>query len=548
MTEPDASTGRLRGATTLGAALLPALASGLAAVAGATAVGGDWPGALVGAMAWLLLLVAPDGALAWGILTLQDAGRPLLVVAAAALCVLLLAAVAAVVVRVARANGQSRAEAIFGTGVAQAGVVFFVAFRPASALAAGLLGGTVLALSGVTVTGSRTIPGRRRLLRGLGVALGAMGVAWTVADRPSRVPDEPLDDPAVAAMLDAAADRSFELPGTERLVSERFFEVDINTSTPVVDREEWSLWIGGEGADSALTLSYDDLTAREVEHRFVTLRCVSDEINGDLMDTALWTGTPIAPLLEEANAPEDCCVYVEAADGYYHAFPRAALENGFLAWRMNGDLLPRGHGHPVRALIPGHWGEINVKWITRIEIRDEPATSYWERHGWHGDGPVSTVAKIHSVAAARGETDVDDAREGDADDAREGDGTSIVVGGHAYAGTRGVSGVEVSVDGGETWTDADLSASLPGSTPAGSGSHAADGTDEDGHEGPAAVDGEAADGWRMWRHEYVASEPHEVVARAIEADGTTQPSEETDPYPEGASGRVSRRVDPDGLR
>ncbi len=544
MTDPDASTGRLRGAATRGTALLPALASGLAAVAGATAVGGDWPGTLVGTVAWYLLFVTPEGALAWGILTLQDAGRPLLVVGAGGLCVLLLAAVATVVVRVARADDRGRAEATFGTGVAQAGVVFLLTLRPAPALVAGLLGGVVLALSGVTVTGSRSVPGRRRLLRGVGVALGAMGVAWTVADRPSPVPEEPLDDPAVTAMLDAAAARSFELPEAERLVSERFFEVDINTSTPVVDREEWSLWIGGEGADAALTLSYDDLIAREAEHRFVTLRCVSDEINGGLMDTALWTGTSIAPLLEEANAPEDCCVYVEAADGYYHAFPRAALENGFLAWRMNGDLLPRGHGHPVRALIPGHWGEINVKWITRIEIRDEPATSYWEQHGWHGDGPVSTVAKIHSVAAAREGTDIDDVRESD--------GTRIVVGGHAYAGTRGVSGVEVSVDGGETWTDTELSASLPGSTPAGSDPHAAGGTgddrDEDERDGDlAAVDGEAADGWRMWRHEYVASEPHEVVVRAVEADGTTQPSEETDPYPEGASGWVSRGVDPDGL-
>ncbi|MWV64899.1 molybdopterin-dependent oxidoreductase [Halorubrum sp. JWXQ-INN 858] len=532
--------GRVRGA-------IPALSSGVAAVGGATLVGGDWPGALIEAAAWTLLVAVPDAALAWGILTLTDLGRPLLAVGAGLCCVLAFAAVAAAAVRLAggdRPSGggrRGRADAVFGGGFGQAIVAFGLTIDPLIALAAGVCGGVTLALSGVDGTVSRPVPGRRRLLRAVGVAAGTLGIAWATASRPSPVPDDPLDDPGVDAMLAAAAERSFDLPGAEPLVSERFFQVDINTSTPVVEREDWRLWIDGPGPGSRLILDYDDLTAREAEHRFVTLRCVSDEVNGDLIDTALWTGVPIAPLLEEAGAPEECCVYVEAADGYYHAFPRAALERGFLAWRMNGRLLPRGHGHPVRALIPGHWGEINVKWITRIEIREEPATSYWQQHGWHGDGPVSTVAKVHSVAGTP-------------------DGDGLVVGGHAYAGTRGVSTVEVSVDGGDTWERATLSDPLPAAVRAAVpavGEESIEGPGPDTVTGtsdvPQASDGgrpsgTAADAWRMWRYEYTADGPHDVVARAIEADGTTQPVAEADPFPEGASGWVRRRVDPERVR
>jgi hypothetical protein len=145
--------------------------------------------------------------------------------------------------------------------------------------------------------------------------------------------------------------------------------------------------------------------------------------------------------------------------------------------------------------VPGHWGEINVKWLTEIEVLDEPATGYWEKRGWHGTGPVETVAKLHAVE-------------------RLGDGR-IRVGGHAYAGTRGIQRVEVSVDGGETWADATLSEPLPD-----------------------------PDTWRMWEHTYEADGAHEVVVRAYDGTGTRQSSERTGSFPSGPTGWVSRRIEP----
>jgi hypothetical protein len=191
-------------------------------------------------------------------------------------------------------------------------------------------------------------------------------------------------------------------------------------------------------------------------------------------------------------------VVLHAADDYYEEFPVEALREGFLAYGMNGETLPRGHGYPVRALIPGHWGEINVKWLTEIEIVEDAEKGYWEKQGWHGTGPVKTVAKLYPENVHH-------------DTGRD----RVTVAGHAYAGVRGVSAVEVSTDGGDSWTEAELSEPLPDQ-----------------------------DVWRQYVHEYDhPGETHEVVVRAVEADGTVQSSDETGPFPSGASGWVSTTVD-----
>ncbi|WP_430506541.1 molybdopterin-dependent oxidoreductase [Haloparvum sp. PAK95] len=498
------------------------VASGVAAVAGSFLVAGRGPTFVVTALAATLLYLSPDGLLAWGIVTLGKYGRPLLVAGAVATSVLVFTGIAAGATVAADRLHRKRPDSLFAVGFLQAAVTFALTINPLSSVAAGFAGGLTVALAGAAVTDRESIPSRRGVLKSVGTAAAAIGAGYFLAPRPDAVdPDSAsISDANVEAMLQAADERSIDVPGLEPLVSEDFYQVDINTSTPVVDREEWSLTI--EGDASPLTIDYEELRAREAQHRFVTLRCVSDELNGYTMDTALWTGVPIDDLLEEADAPESCCVFLEAEDGYYQAFPREALANGFLAWGMNGKVLPRGHGHPARALIPGHWGEINVKWLSRIEIREEPATGYWEERGWAGTGPVETIAKLHSIETSD-------------------DGT-VVVGGHAYAGVRGIDRVELSRDGGETWAEATLSDRLPGSVPAVDGD--GDGNSDGNSDGDASpIESVAEDAWRMWCFEYQADSPHEVTVRAIEPDGTVQPKEETDSFPSGATGWVTRSVD-----
>jgi DMSO/TMAO reductase YedYZ molybdopterin-dependent catalytic subunit len=496
-------------------------ASGVAVVAGTFLVAGFSPRWVVVALAQTVLLALPDAALAAGIQGLGDTAQPLLVAGAGGLAVALFGGLALLALRVGRAADRERAEVVFLAGALQALAAFLLAVNPGAAVVGGALGAAVVGLAGATATGGAEVSrARRGLLRSAGVAAAAVGLAG--AGPLARAIGDgtgtggaggPVDpDPLVQRLLDTAADRTFDLAGAEPLVSESFYVVDKNAADPEVDPDSWSLRMTGAVEEDA-EVDLGSVKSMPAEHRFVTLRCVGDPVNGRKLDTAVWTGIPVADLLDEAGVRRDgCCVMLRAADDYYEEFPLSALEDGLLAYRMNGRPLPRGHGAPVRALIPGHWGEINVKWLTEIEILEEEATGYWEERGWHGTGPVSTVAKLHHVEAA--------------------DGT-VSVGGHSYAGTRGVSAVEVSTDGGDTWTEADLTERLPGVTPA----DAAPGD-------PDAVGGEAADAWRGWHHEYEADEEHEVVVRAVEADGTVQPAAERDPFPRGASGRASRTVRP----
>jgi DMSO/TMAO reductase YedYZ molybdopterin-dependent catalytic subunit len=343
-------------------------------------------------------------------------------------------------------------------------------------------------------------PSRRRVLVSSTSALAFIGVSLGLGrlardtDTINSGTEEVTDE--VSTLIQEAEEKSLDISGTiPGLVSsfEEFYNVDIAEFDPDLSPDDWSMTITGEVGND-VTISFDELTDMPTERRFVTLRCVGEDLNGQKLDTAVWTGTPIAPLLEEADPDGECgCVMLRAADDYFVQFPIEALEDGFLAWGMNGRSLPKAHGHPVRVLVPGHWGETNVKWLSEIELLDEEMDGYWEQRGWHGTGPVNTVAKLWSDTTL--------------------ENGNIEVAGHAYAGTRGIERVEVSTDAGDTWQDAELSEPLPGD-----------------------------DVWRQWRHEFEPDGTHEVVVRAIDGEGTLQPEDRSESFPSGATGWVRKTV------
>ncbi|MFB6094026.1 MAG: molybdopterin-dependent oxidoreductase [Halanaeroarchaeum sp.] len=429
----------------------------------------------------------------------EDAGFIL----ALALTVLLFAAVAAV----ALAVGEDRSRLVpLGSAYLLSWVVATLLTRaPWAALGVTLPMTAVLALSSVDRRRrSGAVDGaRREVIRTVG-GVGAIGLGFALGNRtPLGTPPKlsaisAADRATIQERLDMAAERSLSVGDLPGLVSpiRAFYEVDINTVNPGVDLAEWSLSVTG-AVDDPLEVGYGDLTGRDADHRFYTLRCVGEDLNGHKMDNALWTGVPAATLLDEAGVDDDAThVVLHAVDGYYEEFPLHSLEQGFLAYGMNGRELPRAHGAPVRALVPGRWGEVNVKWLTEIEVIAGEATGYWEKRGWEGTGPVTTVAKLHEVVHH--------------DDGR------ITVGGHAYAGTRGIARVEVSTDGGDSWSKATLSEPLPGD-----------------------------DVWRMWSFTYEPpGDAHEVVVRAVDGTGDLQTKINTAAFPSGATGWVSQTIAP----
>jgi DMSO/TMAO reductase YedYZ molybdopterin-dependent catalytic subunit len=383
-------------------------------------------------------------------------------------------------------------------------------------LVALLTGAPVLALGAAvpvlifTAVGAAPAPAapdyqRRRVVAASAGALGFVGLGFVTGntfagpslDTGDAVPGATKAD--VDQRFQEARERELDLASTELpgLVStiDNFFRTSISSFDPAVEKAEWTLSVTGEvGTDAELT--YDELTQMPVEHRLITLRCVGENLNGKKLDTAVWTGTPIRSLLDEVDPEGACgCVMIHGEDGYYVQFPVEALEDGFLAWGMNGQPLPRKNGHPVRVLVPGHWGETNVKWIQEIELLEEAEDGYWEERGWEGTGPVNTVAKLWDEGITR----LDDGR--------------VELAGHAYAGTRGIDRVEVSTDAGETWAEAELSEPLP---------------DEDV--------------WRQYRYEFEPDGMHEVMVRAVDGEGSVQTEEKSSPAPSGATGWVHKTV------
>lgn len=495
---------RFRGAPQIGS-LVIALVAGIAGIsasyllAGATArfIGVPVNAALVDAM--------PAPIVTFSILALGSVGEALGFVLALAVVLLLFGGATLAAMGLADRPLESSVFAALFSWI----LATIVTAAPISSLgAAGAVGAAVgiLDYHGQSGLGDGS---RRQMLKALGGALGFSAISYVVGSRAHSGPGSAQDlvdslgwaaerkgevRQQIQRNIEEAGSKSLDVDNLQGLVSpiEEFYEVDINYIDPSVGAANWQLTVTG-AVENEFSLTYDELTRMTPTHRFVTLRCVSDPVNGDLMDTALWTGVPVQPLLDRAN-PHGEFVVLRARDGYYVEFPIEALEGGLLAYGMNGIVLPDDHGFPVRALVLGHWGEVNVKWLTDIEVSTSKVIGYWEKRGWHGTGPVHTVAKLSTVNYLA-------------------DGR-VQIAGHAYAGTRGIQTVQVSVDGGDTWAEATLSEPLAG-----------------------------RDTWRQWSYEWSPSSGHPtVVVRAIDGRGTVQPQETQQPHPSGATGWVTKRI------
>lgn len=275
---------------------------------------------------------------------------------------------------------------------------------------------------------------------GAGTALGALLEPARRRARtfPLRAPDRPARSTA-RDRLPAIAGRPAEVtPAAEHYV------VDIDLVDPALDTRDWALEIGGE-VDRPLRLGVEALqrTFTLVEQISV-LTCISNEVGGPLVGSSRWTGVRLADLLQRAEVrPGADAVVFRCADGYTSALrlEQARSAEVLVAIAQDGRPLTSAHGFPCRLRVPALYGMKNPKWLERIEVRRAPFTAYWVRRGWSDRAVVRTMARI----------DV-------ASDATLGQATWIA--GVAWAGVRGVSAVEVSLDAGHSWKRARLQAPL----------------------------------------------------------------------------------------
>lgn len=279
-----------------------------------------------------------------------------------------------------------------------------------------------------------------------------------------------------------------------------FYRIDTALYPPQIDPATWELRIHGM-VRNPITITWEQLLRRPMVQRYVTLACVSNEVGGDLIGNALWLGTPIKDLLDEAQPlPGADQVVQRSADGWTCGSPTAVLRDGrdaLLAVGMNGRPLPVSHGFPVRAVVPGLYGYVSAcKWITEIELtRFSDFDAYWVPRGWSAQAPIKTQSRI--------------------DTPRDGAGRkagAVTVAGVAWAQHRGIARVEVQIDDGP-WAPATLA--------------------------PAV----SADTWVQWSYLWQATPgEHAVRVRATDAEGGIQTSTPAPPAPDGATGWHSVQV------
>ncbi len=305
--------------------------------------------------------------------------------------------------------------------------------------------------------------------------------------------------------LPNAAARVKPAPGTrpEYTPLERHYRIDINTTPPVVRENSWRLRINGL-VEHPLTFTLGDLRVKyEPLNQFITLACISNPIAGDLIGTTRWTGVSLQRLLPDWRLkPQATHLKITSADGFFEVVPLATIkadERVMLTYAWDGVPLAVEHGFPLRIYIPNHYGMKQPKWIESIEATDHWEPGYWVTRGWDAEARMKATSVIDTVAV-----DMMIAQA----DAR----TLVPIGGIAHAGARGISKVEVQVDGGE-WHEAQLRTPLSGLT------------------------------WVIWRYDWPFREGrHTFTVRCYEGDGAPQVAAENPVRPAGASGLHSKSV------
>jgi sulfite oxidase len=292
---------------------------------------------------------------------------------------------------------------------------------------------------------------------------------------------------------------------------------------PDIAPDQWRLQVDGM-VDRPLTLTYQELTGGFAARSVVaTLACAGNRraellkvrpIPGKdpwahgAISTAEWLGASLADVLTVAGVHREDGLHVAFAapdvapeaspvQSYGGSIPLSKAMSGevLLAWKMNSESLPRIHGGPVRVVVPGYIGARSVKWVTALTVQPVPSQNYFQASDYSilpADTDPSTAAPGEGISLSSLPLNCDILCPGDGDEIPAG---PLTIRGWALPGEgRHVCRVDVSLDGGCTWHQADLEPAL------------------------------SRWAWRRWSLSVVAEPgPLSVSARAWDDTGVTQP-------------------------
>ncbi|KAJ5698538.1 hypothetical protein N7462_000543 [Penicillium macrosclerotiorum] len=298
-------------------------------------------------------------------------------------------------------------------------------------------------------------------------------------DDPFR--DDPKRDPGLVVLTPRPCNAETPPAALSSFITKTpFFYIRHHFWVPHIDETSWQMTIDiGDGSD-AKTYTLNDLRTKFPQYSITAVvQCSGNrrthmsegshrEASGLKWDVgaisnAEWRGPLLRDVLRDAGLdlnrlPEELRhAQFLSEDSYGTSIPldKAIDPRGdvILACEMNNEALPPDHGYPVRVIVPGFTGARNVKWVNRITLSDEESPSQWQQRDYKCFGPNELREKVDwDRAPAIQETPVQSAIT-----AIQNDPESIVVEGYAFSGGgRRIIRVDVSVDNGQTWEQAQI--------------------------------------------------------------------------------------------
>jgi DMSO/TMAO reductase YedYZ molybdopterin-dependent catalytic subunit len=335
-------------------------------------------------------------------------------------------------------------------------------------------------------------------------------------------------------------EQSVAVPGEDGMILRSFRFVDLETPveyfnswlTPVphffvrnhmhepseLDAHDWRLTVGGE-VEKPLTLSLSELSKIETHSVVNTLECAGNGRNlhrpqvpgiqwgKGAVSTARFSGPRLRDVLQRAGVkPTGKHVMFRGLDevpGKVPPFIRSipiekALDaDTLIATHMNGSPLTRHHGFPARTLVPGWIGAASCKWLTEIKLLDAEFVGNFMSPGYRfpnqpaKPGDAVKPEDTHPLTALNVKSVISGPSEGASLKAGK-----IAVHGAAWAGEGDITKVEISTDGGASWSPAKL-----------------------GHD-------QAHYAWRLWSYDWKAGQSgdYTIQSRATDSLGRTQPT------------------------
>ena len=262
-----------------------------------------------------------------------------------------------------------------------------------------------------------------------------------------------------------------------------------------IDSSYYYLKISG-AIDHPAAFTLADLRKLGMEERTLTVECIGNPVNGQLLGTVKWKGFRIYDLLDSLGIKEEVTfVKYLCSDGYftYNTLEELRTNDVLGALEMNGKSIPAKYGYPLRIIFPGFYGVRQPGWIVEIELLDSGIMDYWgeaQSAMWDTDSAMAIDSKFF-FPRNRDTLSV---------------GEAAKIGGAAY-GSRRISSVEITDDDGATWIPATIK----------------DSVDEDFV-------------WVFWEADYIPSTIGTTTlrSRATGVDGRMQPRED-DNYLDGTN-------------